>query len=422
MASLLFNILDLIRSFVSALFQCIFSKFSNTSSSIIDFRRSGIRITNITTILGEGAFSTVFIGVGSNKKKYAVKKMFLQSEEFEKAYQAEVSSFSLFRHPNIMCLLDAQVEIEKQHGQGSVPGRRIAYLVFPLMKGTLRDQINATVLSTQQHYSTGNNNNHSTSSSTRLHHMLNQFRQICLAFQVLHSATPHAYVHQDVKPENILMCTSSESDNTNINSNSNNKSKSNNNGDTYALSRYEHRDVAGDVEMAMLSSNSKSNDNSDWAGCQPLLTDFGSVRLATVHIANRSKALEVVDEAASYCTVSYRAPELFDPPTNSTIDTRTDVWGIGCLLFAMWFGYSPYECDFHVDERGQCQIKVADCSHSRVLSKMPRKPEKYCTAEDVKVMNMCEWILEHDFTKRVYTSDIITAVEEELHQQQQLSC
>lgn len=75
----------------------------------------------------------------------------------------------------------------------------------------------------------------------------------------------------------------------------------------------------------------------------------------------------------------------------------------------MWFGYSPYECTFM-----QGVIKVADCSHSRVLSKMPRKSTQYCSPEDEKILDLSEWILTQDFTERVYTSDIITAIEEEL--------
>ena len=46
---------------------------------------------------------------------------------------------------------------------------------------------------------------------------------------------------------------------------------------------------------------------------------------------------------------------------------RTDVWALGCLLFAWWFGYSPFECEFY----GQA-IKVVECSSLRVLSSVPR--------------------------------------------------
>lgn len=137
---------------------------------------------------------------------------------------------------------------------------------------------------------------------------------------------------------------------------------------------------------------------------EPLLTDFGSVRVAIRPITSRSVSLEVADEAASLCTISYRAPELFDPPVGATLDTRTDVWALGCLLFASWHGYSPYECTF-TDDRP----RVVECSHSRVLNSIPvlQKPSK----EDAIVHDMCSWILQHDMLHRPHNSDLISRVE-----------
>jgi hypothetical protein len=35
-----------------------------------------------------------------------------------------------------------------------------------------------------------------------------------------------------------------------------------------------------------------------------------------------AQALRVADEAAQYCTASYRPPELYDPPRGTTLDSR----------------------------------------------------------------------------------------------------
>eukprot|EP00606_Chrysophyceae_sp_TOSAG23-5_P000979 GSChrysophyteH2.ASY1.ANO1.781.1 assembled CDS len=353
---------------------------AGSGGSIIKFRRSGLdvvcneRSTELDSdhVLGEGAFSTVFIGVDANPKyghptkKYAVKRMYLQSEEFERAYTEEVASFSRFPHPNVMTLLDAQ-----SSSQEDTPAHcRTAYLLFPLMCGSLRDQLNDTVLSPGWTDNVSNSVN-----QRRFRQTLQQFVDVCRAFNCLHTHSPMQYVHQDIKPENILIRTLHEN----------------------------HH-----------SSGSSSKWDSMWEGGTPLLTDFGSVRPAVIHIKDRPTSLRVADEAASFCTVSYRSPELFDPPKGSTLDTRTDVWGLGCLLFAWWFGYSPFESEFVVNDRGQCEIKVTDCGHSKVLSKMPRKPDKHCSQEDRKILRLSGWILEQDFTKRVYTDDVITAVEDEL--------
>jgi len=269
--------------------------------------------------------------------------MFLQSEEFIRAYKEEVASFSRFAHANIMHLLDAQDDNES--GRQS----RIAHLLFPLMRGSLRDQLNATVLQP------GWSQVPASVSRRRLQRTLQQFLDICCAFQVLHMHTPLAYVHQDVKPDNILvnLCSS---------------------GSGSGSGRYSDRDIesgssAGQTDPGPMLQytglyGTDIDTGMDWAQSIPLLTDFGSVRPAEVFIANRSVSLTVADEAASMCTVSYRAPELFDPPNGATLDTRTDVWGLGCLLFAMHFGYSPYESDFSVSSGA---IRVTDCSYSRCV-------------------------------------------------------
>lgn len=39
--------------------------------------------------------------------------------------------------------------------------------------------------------------------------------------------------------------------------------------------------------------------------------------------------------AAQHCTAPYRAPELWDPPSESSLDERTDIWALGCTLYAL---------------------------------------------------------------------------------------
>ncbi|KAJ1558063.1 hypothetical protein HK096_003750 [Nowakowskiella sp. JEL0078] len=57
-----------------------------------------------------------------------------------------------------------------------------------------------------------------------------------------------------------------------------------------------------------------------------VLMDLGSVAPARVHISTRRDAIALQDVAAETVTAPFRAPELFDPLTNSTIDERTDSW------------------------------------------------------------------------------------------------
>jgi serine/threonine kinase 16 len=85
-------------------------------------------------------------------------------------------------------------------------------------------------------------------------------------------------------------------------------------------------------------------------GKTPILMDLGSLAPAPTPITSRSQALAVQDQAAEHSTMPYRAPELFDVKTGSTIDTKVDIWSLGCTLYACLVGKSPFEA--RSDETG----------------------------------------------------------------------
>lgn len=100
-----------------------------------------------------------------------------------------------------------------------------------------------------------------------------------------------------------------------------------------------------------------------------VLMDFGSVAEARVRVGSRGEALLLQDEAARNSSMAYRAPELWEAPTGSIVDERTDVWSLGCTLFAMTFGagFSPFECQFSSGGAPQ----NTECSYLRVISQVP---------------------------------------------------
>ena len=78
-------------------------------------------------------------------------------------------------------------------------------------------------------------------------------------------------------------------------------------------------------------------------GQSPVLMDLGSLAPSPIAITSRSLALAVQDAAAEHSTMPYRAPELFDVKTGSVIDTKADIWSLGCTLYACLVGKSPFE-------------------------------------------------------------------------------
>ena len=71
--------------------------------------------------------------------------------------------------------------------------------------------------------------------------------------------------------------------------------------------------------------------------------DFGSARPAYVTVRNRTEALTLQEAAERLCSAPYRAPELFDVASQCVVDERTDVWSLGCVLYFMMYGCSPFE-------------------------------------------------------------------------------
>ncbi|OWZ24175.1 NAK/MPSK protein kinase [Phytophthora megakarya] len=88
---------------------------------------------------------------------------------------------------------------------------------------------------------------------------------------------------------------------------------------------------------------SSSSTGEDFLAYIPVVTDFGSCAPIRVEVNSRRNSLELQDEANRKSSAPYRAPELFEPTVDVALDGQSDVWSLGCVLYAMAFGTSPFE-------------------------------------------------------------------------------
>lgn len=93
----------------------------------------------------------------------------------------------------------------------------------------------------------------------------------------------------------------------------------------------------------------------------------------------------------------YRAPELFDVKTETTLDEKVDIWSLGCTLFAMAYGQSPFEVNLN-ENGGSVALAVLNAQF-----KFPNDPEYSQEFKD-----LISWMLTADPSTRPDIHEVIT--------------
>lgn len=267
----------------------------------------------IIRLLGEGGFSYVYLVSlkGNPSSLYALKKIrcpFGTNDETYKNAIKEINSYHRFANsktPYIIQAIDEAIVPE-------VDGSNTVYVLLPYFTKSVQDEINYRVL------------NNLTIDEAEI---LRIFVGVCRGLQIMHkysgtgASTSESMVDSESHnpEEDELLPGGSDGDEDDGIAT-----------ELRQLVPYAHHDIK--PANIMLSAEGL-----------PVLVDLGSCSRARVSVSTRQQALSLTDFAQEHCTLPYRAPELLDVSTGATITEKTDIWSLGCVLYACCFGLSPFE-------------------------------------------------------------------------------
>ena len=132
-------------------------------------------------------------------------------------------------------------------------------------------------------------------------------------------------------------------------------------------------------------------------GDEAILMDLGSVTSARIEISTRQQALVVEEEAAQKTSAPYRAPELTSTTYPCTVDERVDVWGLGCTLFCLAFGRSPFE----TAREGVLKLAILNGRYS-VPAGLRMRDQHFSTS----FVGIIKSMLDVDASKRPFASEV----------------
>ncbi|EJD47235.1 other/NAK protein kinase [Auricularia subglabra TFB-10046 SS5] len=315
------------------------------------------RTYKLVKLLGEGGFSFVYLAEDEHSgRQFALKVIRCPSggADVREALR-EAAAHRRFKHPNVMRILDSAV-VQDPAGDG-----KIVYLFLPFFRrGNLHDALSTHAVR-GTHFPE--------------HDMLTIFRGTCLAVRAIHQHRAKAgaasgaqrppETHNDDDDRGGLPEPEGDAEGgfsyhaaapapsrrrqqeAEVVFNAEEPAEE---GEEGVLQPWAHRDIK--PANVMLADDGT-----------PVLMDLGSAIPARIRIQTRQEALMQQEMAAERSSMPYRAPELFDVKTDTTLDEKVDIWSLGATLYTLAYLYSPFEAQAAQGASVQMAVLNAQYKH-----------------------------------------------------------
>ncbi|SCU91877.1 LADA_0F12706g1_1 [Lachancea dasiensis] len=251
-------------------------------------------------LLGESSYSFLYMVTSQGGESLALKKTRCPFGSIASLSPAmkEVNNYKRFHSPYIAQIVDSQVCQEKD-------GSKTVYVLLPFFfRGSLQDEINRHLLNCTEmeelevvrlaigmargllciHEASSNDD--SDVAYSILSAPYNEETSLLNDLELdTFGESPQAYAHHDFKPSTV-----------------------------------------------MISSEG-----------MPVISDLGSCSRARLEIGSRQTLLQFQEWRSEHCSPAFTAPEILDVQLKSVITEKCDIWSLGCIIYSMCFGISPFE-------------------------------------------------------------------------------
>lgn len=270
----------------------------------------------IIRLLAEGNFTFVYLLRAIDETPYrngdyfALKKITCPFGDIDSVSDAlqEINRYKTFHSPYVIPYLDSQIVQQKN-------GAKVVYILLPYYtQGSLQESINRNLLD-------------GTYVSER--ECVRVMLDLCMGLSCLHDPSQRPY-NDAASYMEVTADMENDSERAGLLSGTPINLSPSQQGHEAHKASYSHNNLK---PSNILIGEDNTMIIGDLSACSPSDITFASMTEVSRH----------KDWVRTHCKTDYAAPELLNPKLNTTINTKVDIWSLGCTMYTLMFGISPFE-------------------------------------------------------------------------------